>query len=139
MNQVAIKYLELIQSVISRLASNSFLIKGWTITIALAGLGAFEANKNAFFLALIIFSTSIFWLLDGYYLRKERLFRKLYEDKASNYRNLKNQNYSLSTVNYEKIVSGKLACMFSFPTSVVYLSILLITLWLLNITLFPWR
>ena len=134
-----IKYLEIIQTVISRLAGNSFLIKGWAISIAITGFGVFETNKNTSFLWLIIFSSLIFWTLDGYYVRQERLFRKLYEDKAINNHKGKVINFSLSTVNYEKYVSGKVACMFSFPTSAVYFSILLVALLLLNFSLFPRR
>ncbi|MBI5614515.1 hypothetical protein HY947_06325 [Candidatus Gottesmanbacteria bacterium] len=137
MNEMNIKYLEIIQSVISRLANNSFLIKGWTISIAIAGLGVFETNKNPSFLWLIIFSSLIFWTLDGYYVRQERIFRKLFEDKAINDHNRKIINFSLNTENYEKQVSGRLVCMFSFPTSAVYLSILFMAFWLLNSSLFP--
>lgn len=139
MNESKVKYLELIQSVISRLAGNSFLIKGWAISIAIAGLGIFETNKNPSFLWLTIFSSLIFWLLDGYYVRQERLFRKLYEDKAIYYDKRKNFNFSLSTANYEKGVASKLVCMFSFPTSAVYFSILFVALWLLNSSYFPGR
>ncbi len=45
-----IKHLEFIQIVISRMNSNSFLIKGWTITLmsALFALAAKDTNFNTF-------------------------------------------------------------------------------------------
>jgi hypothetical protein len=67
-----LKHLEFVQAVISRLATNSFLFKGWAITLA-AGLSAFGAAnaKHALF-AIALISTVMFWALDGYYLWLER-------------------------------------------------------------------
>jgi hypothetical protein len=77
-----LKHLEFIQSVISRMAQNSFLFKGWAITIA-AGLSAFAATttKHAL-LAIALVSTGMFWGLDGYYLWLERRFIDLYATVA---------------------------------------------------------
>jgi hypothetical protein len=61
------------------MATNSFLFKGWAITIA-AGIAAFAAvNSKAALLAIAVVSTLLFWALDGYYLWLEREFIKLYE------------------------------------------------------------
>jgi hypothetical protein len=74
-----LKHLEFIQAVVTRLAGNSFLIKGWTVTLvaALFALGAKESNPS--FTALAYFPCILFWGLDGYYLSKERQFRRLYD------------------------------------------------------------
>lgn len=73
-----IKHLEFIQNVISRQAKNSFLLKGWVITI-LAALFTFPPKdgslKPIFTVYALIF---IFWMHDSYYLRQEKLFRELY-------------------------------------------------------------
>jgi hypothetical protein len=75
-----IKHLELIQAVVSRMASNSFLLKGWSVTLsaALVGLAAGK-DANLKFAVLAVFAPLLFWGLDEYYLRQERLFRKLYD------------------------------------------------------------
>jgi hypothetical protein len=76
--EAKLKHLEFIQGVISRMAQNSFLFKGWAITIA-AGLSAFAATSTERALLFIaIVSTIIFWGLDAYYLRLERCFIELY-------------------------------------------------------------
>ena len=75
-----IKHLELIQSSISRLAQNSFAIKSIAITVvvaALAFIGLSKGNSTHLFMSLVPAIT--FWGLDAYYLRQERLFRRLYE------------------------------------------------------------
>jgi hypothetical protein len=75
-----IKHLELVQGIVTRLSTNSFFVKGWAITITTALL-AFQANKPGSRVAAIAFLPILaFWLLDSYFLRQERLFRRLYED-----------------------------------------------------------
>jgi hypothetical protein len=73
-----IKHLELIQSVVTRLAGNSFLIKGWAVTLTGAFLG-FGVNREDAGLAAVAFVPVVFFCgLDAYYLWCERLFRELY-------------------------------------------------------------
>lgn len=71
-----IKHLEFIQSSISRMSHNSFLLKGWVITI-ISGFLVFSSN---YCLGILISSiiNIIFWTLDGFYLWQERLFKGLY-------------------------------------------------------------
>jgi hypothetical protein len=73
------KYLELIQSVINRMANNSFMLRGWTVTLV-AGIFALagkDTDKLYFLVAYIPVIT--FWGLDAYYLLQERLYRALYD------------------------------------------------------------
>ncbi len=74
-----LKHLEMIQSVIARLAGNSFLIKGWAITVAGAFAGLGLSSRNRLLVVGGIISTVFFWSLDAYFLRSERLFRALYD------------------------------------------------------------
>lgn len=81
--EAKLKHLEFIQAAISRMATNSFLFKGWSITIA-AGLAAFGvANTRAALLIVALVSTVMFWALDAYYLWLERGFVKLHEQVAA--------------------------------------------------------
>jgi hypothetical protein len=73
-----IKHLELIQAVVGRLGNDGFLMKGWALTVAGAFYG-FAINKSSWQLAAAaLVPTAIFWGLDAYFLRCERLFRCLY-------------------------------------------------------------
>ena len=74
-----IAHLEMVQAVITRMAGNSFLIKGWSITLVAALFALAAANTNELFIYLAYFPTFMFWALDAYFLRQERLFRKLYD------------------------------------------------------------
>ena len=81
--EAKLKHLEFIQAAIARMATNSFLFKGWAITIA-AGLAAFAAvESRTALLVLVLVSTALFWGLDGYYLWLERCFRNLHADVAA--------------------------------------------------------
>lgn len=73
-----IKHLEFIQTIIARMANNSFLIKGWSVTIAAAFFALAARDSDQIFSVLAIFPIFVFWYLDAYYLRQERLFRQLY-------------------------------------------------------------
>jgi hypothetical protein len=75
-----LKHLEFIQAAISRMATNSFLFKGWAITIA-AALSAFATVETKTALLIIaVVSTIMFWALDGYYLWLERGFIRLHNE-----------------------------------------------------------
>jgi len=74
-----IAHLQMIQGVISRMADNSFKLKGWSVVIV-AGLFALAARDREYtFVFLAILPAIMFWTLDGYFLHQERLFRKLYD------------------------------------------------------------
>jgi hypothetical protein len=77
-----IAHLEFIQQVIKRMSTNSFLIKGWSVALVSAILAVAATNKDLEPLLVLIayFPASVLWILDGYYLYQERLFKKLYDD-----------------------------------------------------------
>lgn len=74
-----IKHLEMIQAVIARLGTNGFVVKGWAITVAGAFLGFAVTQDNWGLAAASAMPTAVFWCLDAYFLRSERLFREFYE------------------------------------------------------------
>jgi len=74
-----VKHLEMLQVVIARLASDSFLVKGWALALSSALVG-FAINGEKWQLALLaLLPTFSLWMLDTYFLRAERLFRALYD------------------------------------------------------------
>ena len=77
--EAKLKHLEFIQGVVNRLASASFQMKGWSVVLvsALLVLGARAGSFEAGVVSL--FPILVFWGLDGYFLSRERLFRKLYD------------------------------------------------------------
>lgn len=74
-----LKHLEFIQAVISRLGNVSFLIKGCALTLIAAFFGLSLKDDDWEMAGVALVPLVGFWLLDGYFLRQERLFRKLYD------------------------------------------------------------
>lgn len=74
-----IEHLKLIQGVINRMARNSFLLKGWSVVLISAFFALAAANSKIYFVFLSYFPLVVFWILDGYFLWQERLFRALYD------------------------------------------------------------
>ena len=124
-----LKHLEFIQSAISRMAHNSFLLKGWSVTIAGALFVASLKELNIKYLYVSFLIILFFWILDSYFLSRERLFIKLY-----NIVRLKKEaqiNFCMSTTNLQCCYDWPLA-IFSHVMSVFYGGILLAHLLVLN-------
>lgn len=78
-----IAHLGFIQNVINRMGNNSFLLKGWSVALLAASfaLAADNAERKVLWAALL--PLLVFWWLDAYFLRQERMYRKLYDVRAS--------------------------------------------------------
>ena len=77
-----LKHLEMIQDIVNRLASNSFVFKGWAATV-IAGISAFAVKDTSHRIMLVaLLATILFWLSDAYYLSLERRYRDLYNHVA---------------------------------------------------------
>lgn len=77
-----VKHLEMTQAVINRLGRNSFLLKSWSMIILVAAmvLIAKEDMQNSYYVLVLFLPIVGFWVLDGYFLWQERLFRHVYDD-----------------------------------------------------------
>lgn len=94
------KHLEMIQGVINRLAGNTFFLRGWAITLIAALFALAAKDTNLKYILIAYFPVVSFWILDGYFLSQERLFRRLY-DKVRKF-NEKDINFSMDTKESEK-------------------------------------
>jgi hypothetical protein len=75
-----VKSLEFAQAIISRLGSNSFAIKGWSITLATA-IFAFTAKESQpYYAALAFLPAIVFWVLDAYYMSLEHAYRDVFNE-----------------------------------------------------------
>lgn len=83
--KVSEKYLDHLQSVITRHNTNSFMIKGWAITLSSA-IFAISATWKEPWVALTALVPIIqFWILDSHYLANERCFVCLYNAAINEY------------------------------------------------------
>lgn len=117
------KHLEFLQGVISRLARNSFLIKGWTVTLVAALFALASKDAEAGYVLIAYLPTLMFWSLDAYYLRQERLFRSLYDEVRQG----EITDFSMDTTSVEEEVESWARVAFSRTIALFY-GILTITI-----------
>ena len=100
MDNHKLKHLEFIQNIITRMNSNSFLIKGWSITLisALFALAAKDSNINYVLITYVVIP--VFWLLDGFFIATERQYKDLYKDVTL--MNETDIDFSLDASSYNK-------------------------------------
>lgn len=120
-----IKHLEMVQAVVSRMASNSFWLKGWSVTLlaAILALAAKDAQPCIALLAAV--PVLVFWLLDAYFLRQERMYRKLY-DYVRLHRS-EDVDFSLDATRFAGEVRGLAGVMFSVTLYWFYAGLLAVT------------
>lgn len=120
--------IKVIQDVIKRMAENSFKIKGWTVTLIVITLifkGKSDTNHLLAFLPLFSF-----WILDTYYLRTERIYRKLYGWVVKNRPTSDDYLFDLNPKRFEKDVDGYLKTMFSISLRMFYGGLLVLLLFI---------
>lgn len=123
--KILIEEVKVVQDIIKRMASNSFSIKTWTITLIVATL-LFKGNNHHIFIAFIpLFA---FWVLDSYYLRQERLFRKVHNSVVKYRLNSDSDLFNMDTIKHSKDVEPILRIMFSISTLPFYGSIFIMLL-----------
>ncbi|BBR23738.1 TPA: hypothetical protein I9Y23_004729 [Kluyvera ascorbata] len=126
-----IAHLGFIQSVINRMGSNSFMIKGWCVALV-AAIFALSADKeNSAFAYLALFPLVIFWGLDTFFLRQEKMYRKLYEEVANG--NVKSEGFTMNSSVYSKDIGCYLDAAFSKTMLPFYGSMILM------IFIFMWK
>ena len=128
------KHLELVQGVINRMASNSFMLKGWAVTLV-AGIFALAGKdtEKLYFLVAYV-PVLIFWGLDAYYLLQERLYRSLYEKVRATEEDNIDFSLKATTEEFDSDKNSYCSCLLSktelwfyMPLAVVCTGIIIIT------------
>ncbi len=120
-----LKHLELIQGVVNRMAQNSFLLKGWTVTLVAALLALSSAFEERIALVSISFlPTIVFWILDGYFLWQERLFRGIYNSVIK--KKEEEIDFRMNPQDFIGKQNTWLRSMFSKTLNIFYLSVIIV-------------
>jgi hypothetical protein len=80
MDDIRLKYLDMLQSLIGRMAGNQFSVRAWSVGLGTAVIG-FAASKDGNVKASLLaaFPALVFWVTDAYYLALERKFRGIFK------------------------------------------------------------
>lgn len=82
-NELYLKWVDLLENCIERMANNSFQIKKWAMAVVLAAIALIPENTSInprIVVVCIAIGTFGFWMLDSYYLMLEKAFKNKYLD-----------------------------------------------------------
>jgi hypothetical protein len=123
------KEIDLIQGIINRMANNSFLLKGWLISLVAVILALTKdsiAAKVLSYFGMLLLPVIAFWYLDAFFLHKERCYRKLYEWVIANRNSTNDFLYNLDYTRFKNQVKNTFCIMFSKTTFPFYGTIALV-------------
>ena len=113
-----VEHLKLIQGIITRMNTNSFQIKGWTITLVSALLALYANSGKVTYIFIALIPVLIFWFLDSYYLQQERKFRALYNDIVDA------ANYGDDIKNFKMSIDKYKSCKYCLINAIISVTIL---------------
>jgi hypothetical protein len=125
LKEFMLKEIDIIQDIIKRMASNSFMIKGWTITLVTVAL-LLRGSKYQVFIAYI--PLLVFWFLDAYFLWQERLYRRLYQWVIQHRLETDEYLFDMNAYRFKDEEQSKRRIMFSITLGWFYGSIFILTL-----------
>jgi len=120
LKEYMLKEIDIIQGIINRMAHNSFMIKGWAITLVVVAL-LLQGTKYQILLAFI--PLLVFWFLDAYFLWQERMYRKLYNWVISNRLKTDEYLFDMNAYRFKEAVQSRFRIMFSITLGWFYGSI----------------
>jgi len=121
LKEYMLKEIGIIQDTIKRMAFNSFMIKGWAITLVVVALLLKGTDKYQIWIAFI--PLLVFWFLDAYFLWQERMYRKLYEWVINNRLKTREYLFDMNAYRFKGEVQSNLRIMFSITLGWFYGSI----------------
>ena len=126
LKEYMLKEIEIIQDIIKRMAFNSFMIKGWAITLVVVTLLLKGTEKYQVWLAFI--PLIVFWFLDAYFLWQERMYRKLYDWVIKNRLSTDEYLFNMNAYRFKNEVQSKFRIMFSITLGWFYGSIAILVI-----------
>jgi len=121
LKEYMLKEIEIIQDIIKRMAFNSFTIKGWALTLVVVSLLLKGTDKYQIWIAFI--PLLVFWFLDAFFLRQERMYRKLYDWVINNRLKTEEHLFDIDAYRFKDEVQSIPRIMFSITLGWFYGSI----------------
>ena len=118
-------HLEMIQEVIKRMADSSFRLKGWSVVLVSAIFALSGKDSQTGFVLIAFLPVIAFWVLDGYFLHQEKLFRKLYD--AVRAKSEKEVDFGMDTSPYKAEVPCWACVCFSSTLRIFHGAVLAVT------------
>ncbi len=121
LKEYMIKEIEIIQDIIKRMAFNSFMIKGWAIT--LVDVTLLLKGTETYQVCIAFIPLLLFWFLDTYFLWQERMYRELYDWVINNRMKTDEYLFDMNAYRFKDKVQSRCRIMFSITLGWFYGSI----------------
>lgn len=118
LKEYMLKEIDVIQDIIKRMAFDSFMIKGWAISLVVVTLLLKGTEKYQVWITFI--PLLVFWLLDAYFLWQERMYRKLYEWVINNRLKTEEYLFDMNAYRFKDKVQSRVRIMFSLTLGWFY-------------------
>ena len=126
-----LKHLEFVQNAINRMANNSFIIKGWCITLVVALIALLEKeNINKNYIPFSFIPLLFFWFLDAFYLKTERQYRRLYAEVSK--KDKKEIDFSMDITPYKECYGEALFSRTLLPFYLPLIGIVLVIIFIVK-------
>ena len=133
LKEYMLKEIDIIQDIIRRMGFNSFMIKGWAITLVVVTL---LLKWTDYQVGIAFIPLLVFWFLDAYFLGQERMYRKLYEWVINNRLKTNEYLFDMNAYRFKDKVQSRFRIMFSITLGWFYGSIaILIVIYLIFLLL----
>lgn len=124
-----IRHLEMIESIIDRMANNSFVLKGWAITLIAAIFALADKTTEQKYILIAYVPLIVFWFLDSYYLQLERKYKALFiEVRLKNEKDI-DFNMDFRKVDKKTKKNNKLyyyRCLFAITECFFYIPVVMV-------------
>lgn len=117
-----VKHLEMIQAIINRFANNSFVLRGWSITVVSAITAIIAKDTGNKYFITVLIPIIVFWILDGYFLSRERRYRDFYDHVRT--LSVKKIDFSMDTRPFKTGNNSWVNSMFSVVLLIFYGSLI---------------
>jgi len=121
-----VEHLRIIQAVIERMGRNSFAIKAGSLTVVV-GLLVVTLGMNSWKVSAVgTIPIAMLWSLDAFFIRQERIFRRLYDTVRQGLAPEigSTEYFSMNTDQVQSEVNSLLATMFSRTLAFFYVPLL---------------
>lgn len=120
-----VEEMKIVQDIIKRIVFNSFMIKGWAVTLVVATL-LLKGEKYQVLIAFI--PLVVFWFLDAYFLQQEKLYRELFKWVVENRLKTSDYFFDMNAYRFKDAVPSRLRIMFSITLGWFYGCVAVLTI-----------
>ncbi len=138
MDDKVLKHLEFIQNTINRMSTNSFIIKGWAITLIGVIISFTEIEGRYLFynstynfpieMVILLLVIVLFWSFNAYFLQQERRYISIYTKTIEQFNSnnslildMNFENYFPSNSNKRRYWISSFLCFLGFIFSVTFI------------------